>query len=494
MGILEWSISARDPLIYFAMCLSIPSMALYIAEIVTILRHKQFHNSFYSLFIIRAIPDLLYVLDSFYGYRLPILFGSVLYPVYSLLPNWMICLVFFLTGYTFQANNLATAFILLNRLTAITLPLMHERLWRKFLPLVAIVVFCVPICSNWVMFKSEGILQKENPNNSADQSLLLYEAGDAPFLNYLNYMDAASSVIFMSVCFLINIVALTAYKRHKNKCALNPDSSDQLERKLFIYALATFSGHALIACLFIGTYIATNSQNMPMAMAMYAHYPWVMDTGSVVLSSWLLLWAGDSFRQQLMKDYRIARIRCDTRATNNQPLLNKSYEYHQVDLRQENAYTNFMCLSPSTFKVFVAQFVKIKHIEFEQKGCVKMYKDATKEDWTNSEDNAFYGPYVVSTEFVRTLLNLGKLRLSSVRVYAAAPETDGQVQPNVYKFPVQSFAKLFLNEELSDEEALKVLFKLDKLQIVGVDELGPNFETFLNLNAKEVEVVDKWKF
>ncbi|KAI3411166.1 hypothetical protein GPALN_003249 [Globodera pallida] len=268
MGILELSISARDPLIYFAMCLSIPSMALYIAEIVTILRHKQFHNSFYSLFIIRAIPDVLYVLDSFYGYRLPILFGSVLYP-----------------------------------------------LWRKFLPLVAIVVFCVPICTNWVMFKSEGILQKENPN-SADQSLLRYEAGETPFLNYLNYMDAASALTFMSVCFLINIVALTAYKWHKNKCVLNPNSSDQLERKLFIYALATFSGHALIACLFIGIYIASNSQNMPMAMAMYAHYPWVLDTGSVVISSWLLLWAGDSFRQQLMKDYCIAPIRCETRANN----------------------------------------------------------------------------------------------------------------------------------------------------------------------------------
>ncbi|KAI3419189.1 hypothetical protein GPALN_006941 [Globodera pallida] len=312
MGILEWSSSARDPLIYFAMCLSIPSMALYIAQIVTILRHKQFRNSFYSLFIIRAIPDLLYVLNSFYGYRLPILFGSVLYPVYSLLPNWILCLDFFLTGYTFQANNLATAFILLNRLTAISLPLMHEKLWRKFLPLVAIVVFCVPICSYWVMFKIEGVLQIEKPN-SADQSFLLYEAGEAPFLNYLNYIDAATSVIFMSVCSLINIVALTAYKWHTNN-VLNPASSDQLERKLFIYALATFSGHALIACLFIGSYIATNSQNMPMAMAMYAHYPWVMDTGSVVIPSWLLLWAGESFRQQLLKDYLKRTTRSSSRA------------------------------------------------------------------------------------------------------------------------------------------------------------------------------------
>uniref|UniRef100_A0A183CG11 Uncharacterized protein n=1 Tax=Globodera pallida TaxID=36090 RepID=A0A183CG11_GLOPA len=180
-----------------------------------------------------------------------------------------------------------------------------------------------------------------------------------------------------------------------------------------------------------------------------------------------------------------------------EPLRNKSFEYHEVDLRQENAYTNFMCLSPSTFKVFVAQFVKIKHIEFEQKDCVKMYKDAAKVG-TDSEDNAFYGPYVVTTEFVRILLNLGKLRLSSVRVYAdnffVASETDGQVQPNVCNFAVQSFAKLFLNEELSDEEASKVYFELDKLKIDGGNNGGlcPNFETFLNLNAKEVEVVDIW--
>uniref|UniRef100_A0A183BIF9 Retrovirus-related Pol polyprotein from transposon 17.6 n=1 Tax=Globodera pallida TaxID=36090 RepID=A0A183BIF9_GLOPA len=58
------------------------------------------------------------------------------------------------------------------------------------------------------------------------------------------------------------------------------------------------------------------------------------------------------------------------------PMKKKFYWNHEVDLRQENAFTNFMCLSPSTFKVFVAQFVKMKHIEFWWKDCVKMYKDA----------------------------------------------------------------------------------------------------------------------
>ncbi|KAI3415271.1 hypothetical protein GPALN_004886 [Globodera pallida] len=71
MDFVDWSISIRNSTIYLAICINIPSMALYIAEIVTIVRHKKFHNSFYALFVMRAIPDLLYVLNSFYAQRLP---------------------------------------------------------------------------------------------------------------------------------------------------------------------------------------------------------------------------------------------------------------------------------------------------------------------------------------------------------------------------------------------------------------------------------------
>uniref|UniRef100_A0A183C477 MFS domain-containing protein n=1 Tax=Globodera pallida TaxID=36090 RepID=A0A183C477_GLOPA len=42
-------------------------MALYMAEIVTIVRHKKFHNSFYVLFVLRAIPMPLAASMSFYA-------------------------------------------------------------------------------------------------------------------------------------------------------------------------------------------------------------------------------------------------------------------------------------------------------------------------------------------------------------------------------------------------------------------------------------------
>ncbi|KAI3416444.1 hypothetical protein GPALN_005979 [Globodera pallida] len=181
MDFAEFSNSIQIPIIYLTICISVPSMALYIAEIVTIVRHKKFNNSFYDLFVMRAIPDLLFLLNSFYGQRLPFTIGA-LYPIYSNFPNWMLAMYYFLNGYTFQANLLATTFILLNRLTAIAMPI-------------------------------------------------------------------------------------------------------KLEKITYIWLVDDWKARLMTA----------------------SYYPLIMDTGTVLLSSWLLLWASGTFRQQLIKDFAIIR-------------------------------------------------------------------------------------------------------------------------------------------------------------------------------------------
>ncbi|KAI3408426.1 hypothetical protein GPALN_010352, partial [Globodera pallida] len=178
MDFVDWSTSARNSIIYLAICITIPSMALYIAEIVTIVRHKKFYNSFYALFVMRAIPDWLCVLNSFYAQRLPSIIGSLLYPIYSKFPNWMLAMDLFIAGHTFQANNLVTILILLNRLTAIIMPIKHEKMWRRFLPLLTIFVFCVPILTCWPAFKENGIIQLNDPNSTTDHNFIMAEAGD----------------------------------------------------------------------------------------------------------------------------------------------------------------------------------------------------------------------------------------------------------------------------------------------------------------------------
>uniref|UniRef100_A0A914H823 Serpentine receptor class gamma n=1 Tax=Globodera rostochiensis TaxID=31243 RepID=A0A914H823_GLORO len=288
MDFVDWSISVRNPTICLAICISIPSMALYIAEIVTIVRHKQFHNSFYALFVMRAIPDWLGVLNSFYAQRLPSIIGAVLYPIYSKFPNWMLAMDLFLAAHTFQANNLATILILLNRLTAIIMPIKHEKMWRKFLPFLTMFVFCVPILTCWPAFKENGIIQLNNPNSSTDRSFIMAEAGDAP-----------PHTLTISFILMPSSLSSLRFKNGNNNC-------DQIEKKLLVYALATFLGHALGTSLLLIQIIS--NMNPKTITMLIVYYPLITDIGTVVISSWLLLWASGTFRQQLIKDFAIIRF------------------------------------------------------------------------------------------------------------------------------------------------------------------------------------------
>uniref|UniRef100_A0A183BZD2 Serpentine receptor class gamma n=1 Tax=Globodera pallida TaxID=36090 RepID=A0A183BZD2_GLOPA len=130
------------------------------------------------------------------------------------------------------------------------------------------------------------------------------EAGDAPYLNYIIYIDAIFSVIFTIVCVLLNICTFVAYKLHVKKDGTNgSNNGDKIEKKLLVYALATFLGHMLATSLLL-IQIISNMDPKAIAM-MIVYYPLITDIGTVVLSSWLLLWASGTFRQQLIKDLTI---------------------------------------------------------------------------------------------------------------------------------------------------------------------------------------------
>nr|CAD2204593.1 unnamed protein product [Meloidogyne enterolobii] len=116
--------SLKDFFLYFSICLSIPSVIVYILEVWTIICNKTLHNSFYTLFSVRAIFGLVYVFDSYYGFRLPNLF-----PYWFSAnphPDWTLSVFIFLVNFSLLADNLATVCVMLNRFTAIALPLKHQ--------------------------------------------------------------------------------------------------------------------------------------------------------------------------------------------------------------------------------------------------------------------------------------------------------------------------------------------------------------------------------
>ncbi|KAI3420875.1 hypothetical protein GPALN_014496 [Globodera pallida] len=158
-----------------------------------------------------------------------------------------------------------------------------------------------------------AILILNYPNSTTDRSFFIYEAGDTPNVNYMSCIDAVFSVIFMVICVLLNIGTFVAYKQHLKKIAINGNNEYLIEKRLLIYALATFLGHALVASIFLIN-IITNTGDTKTVQFLYIYYLLHMDIGTVVLSSWLLLWASSTIRQQLINDFTIF---CKTNIQNN---------------------------------------------------------------------------------------------------------------------------------------------------------------------------------
>jgi hypothetical protein len=68
--------------------------------------------------------DLVFTFFSYFLLRFPIMFPELFLRLE--LPNWVIALGNFICGYTFVSDNLAMAFILANRYTAIGRPMTHK--------------------------------------------------------------------------------------------------------------------------------------------------------------------------------------------------------------------------------------------------------------------------------------------------------------------------------------------------------------------------------
>ena len=69
--------------------------------------------------------QLIYVLDNFILYRFGML--NLFFPIYMAMPAYVLKFIYFLIPYTFYGDNLATIFMILNRLTAITTVLQYTK-------------------------------------------------------------------------------------------------------------------------------------------------------------------------------------------------------------------------------------------------------------------------------------------------------------------------------------------------------------------------------
>ncbi|KAL3121570.1 hypothetical protein niasHT_009047 [Heterodera trifolii] len=302
----------------FALAIGIPSAVLYcLLLLVIVANFKHFSSPFFILIIIRAILSLINYFVAFLAHR----FGKIglFLPIYLKFPRLLLAFLFFIGYYAFHVENLLTAFLLLNRLSAILFPMKYEKLWRVGLPFVVAFSFIFPLPFTVPIFGLDMYIHVQNDNAT-------FTLDDHKTGNELNSSEIAawSAVLFGIVCLFLNVATLLAYKLRSNYQQNGQNAAN--ERKMTIYTVATFFGQLLMAIFMFFVYItATNfvdehnnrfsyvqewfnvssGQNDILFFANFNQNPWVNDLSTVVIPACLLLWASSKLREIIAKKLKI---------------------------------------------------------------------------------------------------------------------------------------------------------------------------------------------
>ncbi|CAK5123774.1 unnamed protein product [Meloidogyne enterolobii] len=137
--------------------------------------------------------------------------------------------------------------------------------------------------------------------NLEGECLECFASKPGPYL----YISFYYSIIFLVACAILNFAILFIYKVVKKSVNQKGDGSTdnqtRIERNLLIYASGTLFGHAIIAIVTIFLYVCPTSHSTP---ALFSMLPVVTDIGTSGLSSWLLLFVSEDFRNKFIKDWK----------------------------------------------------------------------------------------------------------------------------------------------------------------------------------------------
>ncbi|KAL7076868.1 hypothetical protein ACQ4LE_003693 [Meloidogyne hapla] len=305
----------------FAAIVGIPSALLYIFELIILYKHwSKFKSSFFVLFFFRAIISLINLFLSYLNQRF-LKFGFFV-SVYQQMPTLLLATLYFFIYYPFHVENIISVFLIINRLTSIVFPIKYGKIWTKSRMLAVIIFSCVaPLAFTYHIFQYTVYVKMIY----SDNYILAYSDkthGDAvglinklkllgPFSNN-NGMATLSSIIFMGITIILNIMALFFYKQKNYIPKNNPHLSINkllVERRLTVYVLVTFIGQ-LIVSIFMITWYTVSSPLKPYFdsetfnltnFAVQNQSPWVNDISTIVLPAWFMLWANGRLKQAIFR-------------------------------------------------------------------------------------------------------------------------------------------------------------------------------------------------
>ncbi|KAI1703690.1 srg family chemoreceptor domain-containing protein [Ditylenchus destructor] len=301
------AVLASSPLTPFiiGLVIGVPSVILYLLEAIILIKYwKQLHSPFFRLFLVRFTLNFLNYICSYMYARL----GRVglFYEFFQSSPSLVLAIWFTFYYYSFHAENLATMFILINRLTSIVFAIIHVKIWKYLLPLSILIIAIVPIpfTAPMLTYKFNARLQTDNYSYSIYHIPLT----EGDFQLEPSFISAISAVIFCIICGALNILTLIVYNSNSNGNNLADQIQQKIEKRLTIYAIITFMGHLYMAVYMIAIYVFCCMMDMDsLFLATFNQLPWVSDFSTIVVPAWVLLWASNKIRALMIKELRLEK-------------------------------------------------------------------------------------------------------------------------------------------------------------------------------------------
>ncbi|KAI1702463.1 srg family chemoreceptor domain-containing protein [Ditylenchus destructor] len=245
---------ATYPPFIFSLAIGIPSLILYLLEVVILLtKPTHFRSAFFRLFIMRFISNTINYFCSFFFMRLGRL--GILFDFFNAMPSSILAFCYFFNFYTFHADNISTMFILLNRLTLIISPMGHETIWKYLLPASIMVIYLTPLSCTVQLFTYDFFVRRQDDNKTFTLAINF-----KPEKKYIAsaYLAAVSAVIFSVLCGMLNLVIVILYRRSRNPQTMARMVEQQVESRLTIYAIVTFIAQLSMALYWLFDIILTD--------------------------------------------------------------------------------------------------------------------------------------------------------------------------------------------------------------------------------------------
>lgn len=272
---------STHPITFLALAavVGVPSLILYAVEVWVIVRAKvsstvgtyhhhnhgrRFTSAFYSLFVVRAVIAIVYYFNDIVEMRIGRL--GILLSVYEAAPQWLVAANYWGDWYCYHAELICTAFLLLNRLMAILMPLSYDRLWNEWLLWLALAttfLLPIPITFNLLTFQYAFDVEPDaiDPVTNTTSG---YTFATGPSVHSADdsYRAAVAAIAFCVVCGGLNIAVILVYRgaRFRPSQGQTSNGGGRVELRLTIYAFCTFLAQAAMAVLMVILYVGAEYQ------------------------------------------------------------------------------------------------------------------------------------------------------------------------------------------------------------------------------------------